>query len=86
MQELKSNGYQNARDLVQAVSHNYDAIYEGRGSRLILYKKVDKKGLSLFIEFTLSDDDDFYDVKTGMVTRETYYKNNKPLWERPQNG
>jgi hypothetical protein len=86
MQELKSNGYQHARDFVQAASQNYDAIYGGRGSRLTLYKKTDKKGLSLFVELTLSGDGDFYDVKTGMVTRETYYKNKKPLWERTQGG
>jgi hypothetical protein len=47
---------------------------------------IDKKGLSLFVELTLSRDGDFYDVKTGMVTRETYYKNKKPLWERTQGG
>jgi len=29
---------------------------------------------------------DFYDVKTGMVTRDTYYQNKKPLWIRTQSG
>jgi hypothetical protein len=27
---------------------------------------------------------DFYDVKTGMITRKDYYKNKKPLWEKPK--
>jgi hypothetical protein len=25
-------------------------------------------------------------VKTGLVNRDTYYKNKKPLWEQPQSG
>jgi hypothetical protein len=86
LRELNSNGYQNARDFVQDVAGDYDAIYSGDGRRLILYKKMEKKGTSLFIELIPSMEGDFYDVKTGMVTRDTYYKNKKPLWERPQSG
>jgi hypothetical protein len=48
MQELKLNGYQNARDLVQDVAQNYDAIYGGKGSRLILYKKLCEIGPKQF--------------------------------------
>jgi hypothetical protein len=84
MQELRSNGYENARDFVQDVAQSYTAIYLGEGGRLTLYKKVDKKGGSLFVELMPSLEDDFYDVKTGMVCRDTYYKNKKPLWENPK--
>jgi hypothetical protein len=84
MQELRSNGYKNARDFVQDVAQNYTAIYPGERGRLIIYKKVDKKGGSLFVELMPSLEGDFYDVKTGMVSRDTYYKNKKPLWEKPQ--
>ena len=86
MRELRSNGYDNARDLVQDVSQNYNVIYCGAGGRLILYKKIDKKGCSLFVELTSSLDGDFYDVKTGMITRDTFFKNKKPLWGTPQSG
>ena len=86
MQELRLNGYENARDLVQDVAQKYNAIYTGASSRLILYKKLNKKGSSLFIELTPSKEDDFYDVKTGMVIRDSYFKNKKPLWEKPQSG
>jgi len=37
-------------------------------------------------ELTPSKEDDFYDVKTGMVIRDSYFKNKKPLWEKPQSG
>ena len=86
MQELRSNGYENARDFVQDVAQNYTAIYPGEGGRLTLYKKVEKKGGSLFVELMPSSEGDFYDVKTGMVSRDTYYKNKKPLWEKTQSG
>jgi hypothetical protein len=84
MQELRSNGYETARDLVQDVAQNYTAIYPGERGRLTLYKKIDKKGGSLFVELMPLLEDDFYDVKTGMVSRDTYYKNKKPLWEKPE--
>jgi hypothetical protein len=81
LRELKKIGYQNARDFVQDAAGGYTAIYSGEGGRLTLYKKIDKKGISLFVELMPSAEGDFYDVKTGMVTRDTYFKNKKPLWE-----
>jgi hypothetical protein len=86
LKELQSNGYQNARDFVQKVARGYTAIYGGFSGRLSLYKNESKKGISLFVELIPAKDGDFYDVKTGMVTRNTYYKNKKPLWERTQSG
>jgi hypothetical protein len=86
IKELRSNGYENARDFVQDVASRYTAIYGGEGGRLILYKKIDKKGNSLFVELMPSLEGGFYDVKTGMITRDTYYTNKKPLWERTQSG
>ena len=86
LKELQSNGYQNARDFVQNVARGYTSIYGGSSGRLILYKNEGKKGISLFVKLIPSRDGDFYDVKTGLVTRGTYYKNKKPLWERTQSG
>ena len=86
LKELQSNGYQNARDFVQDVARSYTAIYGGSNRRLILYKNEGKKGISLFVELMPAVDGDFYDIKTGMVTRDAYYKNKKPLWERIQSG
>jgi len=84
LQQLRNNGYENARDFVQDVAGRYTAIYGGASGRLTLYKNEGKKGISLFVELMPSKDEDFYDVKTGMVTRDTYYTNKKPLWEKPK--
>ena len=51
-----------------------------------MYKKMDKKGVSLFVELVPSPDGDFYDMKTGMITRDTYFANKKPLWGQTQSG
>jgi len=82
MRELRLNGYENARDFVQDVASGYRAIYGGEHGRLLLYKKIDKKGLSLFVELIPSQEGDFYDVKTGMITRDSYFVNKKLLWEK----
>ena len=86
MQELRSNGFENARDFIQDVAQSYTSIYCRGGGRLILHKKINKKGGALFIELMPSLQGDFYDVKTGMISRSTYLKNKKPLWEKPQSG
>jgi hypothetical protein len=86
LRQLKDNGYENARDLVQEVAQNFNAIYSGQGLRLILYQKRQNQSTALYAELTPSTEGDFYDVKTGMITRGTYTKNKKPLWEIPQNG
>jgi len=86
MQELLSNGYKNARDLVQEAAQNFDAIYYGESGRLILYKKHIYKGSSIYIELISSDECEYYDVKTGMVIRDSYFNNKKPLWEKTQSG
>jgi len=86
LRQLRKNGYENARDFVQDVAARYTAIYGGQSGRLALYTKTSKSGISLFVELMPSPEGDFYDVKTGMITRDTYYKNKKPLWERTQSG
>jgi hypothetical protein len=83
IQQLRDNGYQNARDLVQDVAQYYDFIYAGKGSRLVLYKKG-KNDTMIYVELIPSNDGDFYDVKTGLITRKDFMNNKKPLWERPK--
>jgi hypothetical protein len=71
--------------MVQDVAQSYDLIYGGKGSRLILYKKGTNDAM-LYIELTPADQGDFYDVKTGLITRKDFMNNKKPLWERTQSG
>ena len=86
LNQLKKNGYNNARDLVQDVSDSFDVILKGEGSRLILSKNRKVKDTVIFIELTPSSCGDFYDVKTGFIARKNYLKNKTPLWIKPKNG
>jgi len=80
LKQLRDNDYENARDFVQDVAENFSSIYAGRGSRLILYKKG-KNDTMIYVELTPSEEGDFYDVKTGLITRKDFMNNKKPLWE-----
>ena len=84
--QLMQNGYNNARDFVEDVARNYEAIYKGRGNGLILSKKGKMRDTTLFVELTPCDQDDFYDVKSGLISKKGYTKNKTPLWEKTQNG
>jgi hypothetical protein len=84
--QLKQNGYQNARDFVEDVAQNYEAIYKGRGNGIILTKKGENRDTTLFVELMPNDESDFYDVKSGLISKKGYTKNKTPIWEKPQNG
>jgi len=78
--QLRENGYENARDLVQDVAENYNQIYAGKNNRLILYKKNHNDAM-IYVELTPFTEGDYYDVKTAMISRKDFMKNKKPLWE-----
>jgi len=80
LKQLRDNDYDNARDFVQDVAENFTAIYAGKVSRLVLYKKG-KNDTMIYVELTPSKEGDFYDVKTGLITRKDFMNNKKPLWE-----
>ena len=86
LRQLRENGYNNARDLVQDVACSFDAIYKGEGLRLILSRQRKVADTSIFVELTPTDGGDFYDVKTGFIARKNYFKNKTPLWIRSKNG
>ena len=84
--QLKNNGYDNARDLVEDVAQNYEAIYQGRGDGIIVTKKGSERDTTIYVALTFSEDGDFYDVKSGLISKKGYTKNKTPLWENPKNG
>jgi hypothetical protein len=66
MNQLKQNGYSNARDFVEEIARDYDAIYQGRGAALLLTKQAKKL---IVVKLTPSSDEDFYDIDTAYVSR-----------------
>ncbi|WP_187427642.1 LPD1 domain-containing protein [Treponema phagedenis] len=84
LKDLANVGFTTARDFVEYVCNDFDAIYEN-GRSLILYKRGDKNSVA-YVELTASDDGDFYDVKTIFPARQDFLKKKMPLWEKPING
>ena len=86
LKQLRDNGYENARDLVQDVAASFDSIFKGEGSRLFLSKQGAVTDTSIFVELIPVEGEEFYDVKTGLIARKNYFKNKTPLWVKPQGG
>ncbi len=79
--QARQRGYKSALDLVTDVIANFDAIYPGKGRALILAKRTGMMGHA-YVQLEPSKDGAFYDVKTATPSRESQFKNKKPLWER----
>ena len=81
MEALKKCGFINARDFIEDVCGNYNAIYQGEKGSLILVKTNAKKNHIAIVKLIPSEIGDFYDVQTGYPSRKSG-KNKKPLlWE-----
>ena len=52
LEQLKQNGYNNARDFVEDVAQHYETIHKGRGDGIILSKKGKIRDTTLFVALT----------------------------------
>ena len=82
LKQLQSAGFENARDFVDFVGKNYNAIYHG-GGRSLKISARGKRDFTLFMQLEPSSEGDFYDVKTAMVSRKSYLEKETPLWTKP---
>jgi len=83
LKQIKAFGYDGAKALVEDVARNYNHIYHGRGSTLLLVKKNGNPKVA-YIQLEPSANGDFYDVKSALVTRKDFFDKKMPLWERAQ--
>lgn len=79
--QARSLGYADAREMVDDIARNFDAIYAGKGRALILAKRTPARG-HMYVQLEPDEGGAFYDVKTATPSREDQFKNKKPLWER----
>lgn len=92
LKQLKAAGFESARDFIEYVCKNFDRIYDN-GMGLILAVRGEKNSKIAMIQLTPSPDNNYYDVKTGLVARNTYFKDKakdgeekRPLWIKPNSG
>jgi hypothetical protein len=87
MAQLQGAGFNSARDFVQYVLADYDAIYEGGNGALIVARSSGGRGLVVTkLQLFDEDEQDFYDVETAYIYRKDNFRNKKPLWEKPESG
>ena len=84
LKDLKAAGFDNARDFVEYVCSDYDAIYPN-GIGLIVFKKGERFSTA-YVQLIPSSGGDFYDVKTVVSSSRNVVKNKTPLWEKPNSG
>jgi hypothetical protein len=85
--QIRQNGYENARDLVEFVASGYDAVFRGRGNAVTIARsKNDRHNSVIYVELKAVDSSEFYDVTSGIVSDKRHLKNKRPLWEKPQSG
>ena len=85
LSQLKNAGFENARDFVEFIASDYDGIYKGIGASLIICKKMNTCNI-LYIALEPIGEVVFYDVKSCLISRESYLKNKTPLWVKPTDG
>jgi pyruvate formate lyase activating enzyme len=86
LKQINDNGFENARDLVQYVAQNYDAIYPGKYAPIMLVKYNGKTDPAICVELSVDGCAAYFDTATGFVIRHSYFKHKKPLWELIQSG
>ena len=85
IQQLKSAGFENARDFVEFIASDFDSVYKGKGTSLIICKRTKVHNI-LYITLEPSATENYYDVKSCLLSRESYLKNKTPLWRKPTDG
>ena len=84
--QLKQMGFDNARDLIEFTCSNFNEIYS-TGKRLMLTKS--DGGHTCVIELKPCENEDFYDVITGLMCRKKSIDNKvakqkiRLLWRKP---
>ena len=84
-EQLNQNGFDSARDFVETVSSNFDSVYKGSGTSLILSMRNSKNRNIEYIELKPSDDGEYWSVLSALVAHEGYLKNKTLLWSKPNN-
>ena len=82
LKDLQAAGFNNARDFVEYVCFDYDAIYPNR-SGLIVFRRGPRFNTA-YVQLVPSIDGDFYDVKTVVSSSRNVVKNKTPLWKKAQ--
>ena len=87
LKQLRRCGFENARDFIEYIAKDYDAIFQGEGNNIVLVK-VEKLSNIAFLALKRNETDKevYWTVESAFISRADYLKNKTPLWEKPDSG
>ena len=87
LKQLKNNGFENARDFIEYIAKDFDAIFQGEANNIVLVKEGTASSVAfLAIKQNESNKDIYWTVESAFISRKDYLKNKTPLWEKPDSG
>ena len=83
IKQLKKNGFENARDFIEFILNDYDAIYQGKASNIIIAKITDNANIVfLSLKQNEKDMEIYWTVESGFISRKDYLNGKTLLWKK----
>ena len=87
LKQLKNNGFASARDFIEYIAKDYDAIFQGDGNNIVLVKAGSASNIAfLAIKQNETDKEVYWTVESAFISRKDYLKHKTPLWEKSTSG
>ena len=87
LKQLRNNGFNCARDFIEYITKDYDAIFQGEGNNIVIVKIGKNSNIAfLALKQNETDKDIYWNVESAFISRPDYLKNKTPLWEKPNSG
>ena len=83
MKQLRKNGFNNARDYIEFVAKDYDAIYQGKNNNIFIVKMTNTANIAfLSLKQNVKDNDVYWSVESAFISRKDYLNGKILLWEK----
>lgn len=83
IKQLKMNGFENARDFIEFLAKDYEAIYQGKGNNIIIVKMTNNANLAfLSLKQNENDKEIYWTVESGFISRKDYLNGKTLLWKK----
>lgn len=83
LKQLKINGFNNARDFIEFVAKDYDAIYQGKDNNILVVTTNKNANIAfLSIKLNENDKDAYWTVESAFIARKDYLNDKPILWQK----
>ena len=83
LKQLRSNGFACARDYIEFVAKDFDAIYQGEGNNIVI-AKIGKSADIAFLSLKqdVHDKEVYWTVESAFISRKNYLNGKTMLWKK----